>query len=160
MSDRDGSGKLVAGHSIRPVHRGGETEAVLIRRHLEPRKVEVLNKLGELAAAGDGKSMQIFLAYFSPGARPEDERVDVPGFASAPTLERKSAAVMLAIASGEVSAAAGQRLLAALETHTRIVTAGEIESRLAALERNGAANRSKPLIDSATGTIIDDGEIA
>lgn len=132
----------------------GTGEVEKIRKYLEPRKQAVLDKLAELAEAGDGKAQDTFLRYFSPGARQEDERVRVEGFASAPTLQEKASAVMVAIAEGSISAAAGQKLLQGLELYTRVITAGDLEQRLQALERGAP----KPIgtIDNATGDLLPD----
>lgn len=132
----------------RPV---GPTRAERIATFLEPHLEETLTKIAELAKLGDGKSAELMLKYLAPVARPEDERVNVPGFANAPTLKGKSAAVMSAIASGEVSAAAGQRLLGALETHVRIVSAHELEQRVQALE---TGRRAPVTIDNNSGEVL------
>lgn len=138
----------------RPV---GPSRAERVAGYVEPHIQRVLDKAIDLAVQGDPASMKLVLERFSPLARADDERVLVPGFAGAPTLEGKSAAVMAAIASGEVSAAAGQRLLQALETHVRVVTAGNVEERLAALERG----QPRPItVDDATGTVIDNSDLA
>lgn len=135
----------------------GTGEADKIRKHLEPKKQAVLDKLSELAQAGDGRAQETFLRYFSPGARQEDEKVFVAGFATAPTLEEKAAAVMTAIAAGEISAAAGQRLLQSLELYTRIVTASDLEQRLKALERGVP----QPVtIDNTGGLLPDNSDLA
>lgn len=117
---------------------------------------EVLQKNLELARMGDPSATKALLERYAPLARADDERVKVPGFANAPSLEAKSAAVMHAIANGEISAAAGQRLLQALETHVRVVTANEVEQRLAALERAPAGARPKAVIDGKTGEVVGD----
>jgi hypothetical protein len=78
---------------------------------------------------------------------------NVPGFSNAPTLEGKSSAVMAAIANGDVSATAGQRLLQALETHVRIVSAHQLEQRVEALE--GKTITRTTVIDASTGSVSD-----
>lgn len=147
-TDRDAQGRLVAGHTVRPLARPGsgkDTEAELIKRHLAPSKLKVLDKLAALAEAGDGKSMELFLRYFSPGARPEDERISVPGLAEAETLEGKAEAIVAAVSSGQISATAGERVLGLLEKLARVVVADEHERRLRALEQaRGAITPSPP----------------
>ena len=129
----------------------GETDKA--RKFLEPKREAVLTKLAELAEAGDGKAQALFLSFFSSGARPEDEKVVVPGFADAPSLAGKASAVMEAIAAGEISATAGQRLLQTLETFSRVVTASDLEARLQALERG----TPRPVtIDGSTGDLLPD----
>lgn len=141
------TGRLRAGHQVRPLVRGGEAEAVLIRRHLEPRKVEVLNKLGELAAAGDPRSIELYLRYFSPGARPEDEKISVPGLAEAGTMEEKAQAIVQAVSSGAISATAGTNALALLEKYAKLVIADDHERRLHAIETGRATALAANAVD-------------
>lgn len=121
-----------------PGRPAGPTEAELIRRHLAPKKTAVLDKLGELAGLGDPRSMELFLRYFSPGARPEDEKFVVPGLAQATTMEEKAQAIVAAVSNGQISAAAGEKALALLEKYVRVVVSDEHERRLQALEQGRA----------------------
>ena len=121
-----------------PGRPAGPTEAELIRRQLEPKKVEVLSKLAELAAAGEPRSIELFLRYFSPGARAEDEKFVVPGLAQATPMEDKAEAIVAAVSNGQISAAAGEKALALLEKYVRVVVADEHERRLQALEHGRA----------------------
>lgn len=131
-----------------PGRPAGPTESELIRRHLLPKKVEVLNKLAELAAAGEPRSLELFLRYFSAGARPEDERFVVPGLAQATTMEAKAQAIVAAVSNGQISAAAGEKALALLEKYVRVVVADDHERRLEAIERGRAA----PALPAPTST--------
>lgn len=121
-----------------PGRPAGPTEAELIRRHLAPKKSAVLDKLAELAGLGDPRSMELFLRYFSPGARQEDEKFVVPGLAQATTMEDKAEAIVAAVSNGQISAAAGEKALALLEKYVRVVVADEHERRLQALEQGRA----------------------
>ncbi len=121
-----------------PGRPAGPTEAELIRRHLAPGKTAVLDKLAELAALGDPRSMELFLRYFSPGARAEDEKFVVPRLAQATTMEDKAEAIVAAVSNGQISAAAGEKALALLEKYVRVVVADEHERRLQALEHGRA----------------------
>lgn len=145
-----------------PGRPAGPSRAERVAQVIEQHIPAILAKAIELAKLGDPQAQRLVMERFAPVVRPEDEKVQIKGFSDAPTLELKSAAVMQAIASGQVSAAAGQRLLQALEVHCRIVTAGEMEQRLQALER-AAGDTPKPLtVDAATGTVLpaDNSDIA
>lgn len=137
-----------------PGRPAGPTESELIRRHLEPKKVEVLDKLAELAAAGEPRSLELFLRYFSAGARPEDERFVVPGLAQATTMEARALAIVAAVSSGQISAAAGEKALALLEKYVRVVVADDHERRLEAIERGRTA------LPAPTAPITDHSDIA
>lgn len=113
----------------------GPTESELIREALQPKKAAVLAKLAELAALGEPRAMELFLRYFSPGARPEDERFVVPGLAQATTMEDKAGAIVAAVSNGQVSASAGERALALLEKYVRVVLVDDHERRIQAIEQ-------------------------
>lgn len=152
--DREPDGRLLPGHALRsPGRPKGPTEADKIKAHLEPKKLAVLDKLAELAAAGDPRSIEVFLRYFSPGARPEDEKVVVPGLSEAPTLQAKATAILAAVASGHVSATAGDRLLAMLDRYGKAVVLDEHERRLQAIEGKGAPTRPAHPYDPAEGLV-------
>lgn len=133
LVERDDAGRWITPPKS-PGRPKGPSEAELIRAQLMPKKVAVLNKLAALAEMGDPKSMQLFLAYIAPPARPEDEKVSIPGFAEAPTLREKAEAVILAAAQGHCSAVAAERLLRVLDIYGKAALADEFEARLAALE--------------------------
>ena len=108
----------------------------------------------ELAKLGDPASMKLVLERYAPIAKQDGERVIVEGFASAPTLELKAQAVMAAVATGQVTAEAGERLLRTLDTYARVVVADDHEKRLQALEAMRGA--PKPItLDAGTGQPID-----
>lgn len=159
--ERDSKGLFKPGHSVKsPGRPVGPSRAERIAAWLDGSGPlpegpigEVLQKNLELARMGDPAATKALLERYAPIARADDERVKVEAFSSAPTLEAKSAAVMAAIASGEVSAVAGQRLLAALETHVRIVSAHELEQRVQALENRTTTKAA--VIDAGTGSVSD-----
>lgn len=129
------TGRLAPGHKVRPLRRGKPTDADLIRKKLAPHREAVLDKLVELAVAGDPKSQSLFLAYLAPPARPEPERVLLPGLLEAKTLEDKASMVLGAIGAGQCSVDMGVQLLTALGLFARAGKADELERRLDALER-------------------------
>jgi hypothetical protein len=94
--------------------------------------------------------MKLILERFALIAKQDGERVIVDGFATAPTLELKAQAVMLAVANGQVPAETGERLLRTLDAYARVVVAEEHEHRLRASERGASA--PKPItFDEASG---------
>jgi len=149
---------------LNPTTKTAQARAEAVSGYIEPHVAEILEKAIELAKLGDPSSMKLLMERFTPVLKPEDEKVLVPGFTEQPTLEGKSAAVMSAVASGAISAAAGQRLLGLLETHVRVVTATDIEQRLSALEKGTLGTPAKLVgrssIGSDGGRVIDDIDIA
>ena len=114
-----------------------------IRALIEPKKVEVITKLVELAIAGDPRSIELVLKYLAPPAKPDAERIAVPGLRDAPTIKAKAAAILVAVASGAVSVEAGERIFRKLDLHERAVTVAELADDVAALKRG----RAVPLVE-------------
>lgn len=130
---RDDQGRLLPGH-----HMGGRpagTSAIeRFRRLVEPHWPAILTALITAAKSGDTKAAELIAQRMVPPARPQAERVVVPGLAEAPDPEAKAAAVTAAVARGEVSAEAGRALLGMLGEAVRIVEATDLERRIRALE--------------------------
>lgn len=155
-TDRDSAGLFKPGHSVKsPGRPVGPSRAERLAEAIDPHIPEILQKAIELAKLGDPHSMKLVLERFAPIAKQDGERVVVDGFASAPTLELKAQAVMAAVANGQVTAEAGERLLRTLDAYARVVVADDHEKRLQAIEASRAA--PKPVtLDHDTGRPVDD----
>lgn len=153
-SERDTEGRLLPGHGLKsPGRPQGPSRAEQIALYLEPHRKAVLDKAIELAKAGDPQSMKLVLERLAPIPRQDAERVTIPGFAEAATLQEKAQAVIQAAASGHCSAEAAERLLRVLDVYSRAIVADEHERRLQALEhgRGGPMPRSEVVDLPATG---------
>ena len=109
-----------------------------IRALIEPEKAAIIAKLVELAKAGDPRSMETALKYLAPPAKPDAERIHVPGLREATTIAAKSEAIINAVSNGLISVDAGHRVAALLELHTRSVTVHELAEQVEALKRGRA----------------------
>lgn len=156
MDDRLPDGKFRTGHAVKsPGRPVGPTRAERLAEAIEPHITEIIQKAIELAKLGDPASMKLILERFAPIAKQDAERVIVDGFASAPTLELKAQAVMVAVANGQVTAEAGERLLRTLDAYARVVVADDHEKRLQAIETTRGA--PKPVtIDGTSGKVLPD----
>lgn len=144
MADRAESGHFKPGHSVKSPGRPiGPSRAEMVVRFLEPHREEVLQKLVDLAKLGDPSSMKLVVERLCPPAKPDSERVTIPNFAQASTLQEKAEAVLSAAANGHCSAEAAQRLLSVLDLYQRTVTATDHERRLGALE----SGRGGPVLE-------------
>jgi hypothetical protein len=105
-----------------------------MRALIEPHKVEIIAKVVELAKMGDPVSLRLCLERLAPTPRQEAEKVVVPGLKEAATLQEKATAILAAVADGQISAEAGDRLLRMLDTYGKAVVLDEHERRLKAIE--------------------------
>jgi hypothetical protein len=118
-----------------------KSTADAIRAQLEVARPQIVAKVIELACLGDPRAMETALKWLAPPAKPDAERVDIPGFKTAKTLQEKAESVMSAAASGHCSTEAAQKLLQVLDVYSKAIVADEHERRLAALE----AGKKAPL---------------
>ncbi len=145
MSAREVDGRLAPGHGLKsPGRPRGKTEAEQIREMLSPAKPEIVAKLIELAKQGDPQSMKLYFERVSPPLKQDAERVDIPGFRDAPTLQAKAEAVMSAAATGLISAEAAEKLLRVLQIYQSTCVATDHEVRLRALEDGKAPRVIEP----------------
>ncbi|ARU23827.1 hypothetical protein RSSE_c3446 [Ralstonia solanacearum] len=85
------------------------------------------------------RALEIALTRLAPTPRQEAERVVVPGFREASTLQGRAEAVITAAACGEISAEAAERLLRVLDVYSKAILTTELERRLQALEQGRTA---------------------
>lgn len=151
--NRSPNGRFVAGHAVKSTGRPkGPSAAEQVRTLIEPHKAAIIAKAVELAKMGDPASIKLCLERLAPIPRPEDEKVVVPGLADATTLQAKATAILAAVAAGQISATAGDKLLRMLDTYSKAVVLDEHERRLQAIE----GKRPKPvalLHDAAEGLV-------
>ena len=119
-----------------------------VRALIAPRQKAVIEKLLYLAEAGDPRSIELVLKYIAPPARPDAERIQVPGLRDAPTIKEKSLCIIDAVSNGLISVEAGEKVQRMLELHTKAVTVNELADDVAALKL--ARSAPPPLLDRAT----------
>lgn len=156
LPERTESGRFLPGHSVRSPERGrGPSAAEQVRALIEPHKAEIIAKAVELAKLGDAASIKLCLERLAPAPRPEDEKVVVPGLKDAHTLQAKATAILAAVADGQISAAAGDKLLRMLDTYGKAVVIDEHERRLQAIEgkHSGPSGGAALLADNAEGLV-------
>ncbi|WP_254063266.1 DUF5681 domain-containing protein [Rhodanobacter sp. L36] len=94
----------------------------------------VVNKLQELALAGDVHAARTLLERALPVYRASAEPLDVPALNDAVELTDKAHAVLAAVADGRIPPDLGAQLVAAIGTVARVVEVDELARRVAALE--------------------------
>ena len=153
---RGPDGKLLPGHPGLPGggRPRGITNADLIRTALEQRRDDLIGQVLKNAFNPDGhvsnRALELALSRIAPPPRQESERVIIPGFKDAKTLQEKAEAVIAAIATGEVTAEAGEKLLRVLDTYGRAVVTTELERRLEALEQG-----RRPPVVTIDATVVE-----
>jgi multidrug efflux pump subunit AcrA (membrane-fusion protein) len=112
-------------------------------RHRVTRAVELMldgehEKLTRIAIdkalEGDTAALRLCLDRIAPARRDVPVSIELPPVRSAAEAAEASAAVLASVASGEVTPDEAGRIMALLASHKTMVTAGDLERRIAALE--------------------------
>lgn len=141
MTERSG-GRWVKGHSGNPAgpqstDKGRAALREAIRKHIPG----VVTKLVELAKDGDVQAARTLLERVLPPIRAEAAAVELPTLAHAKTLTEQGAAVIGAVAAGELAPDVASALLSGIGAQGRMEEIDELRRRMDALERmtNGDA---------------------
>jgi hypothetical protein len=105
-----------------------------MRDLLLPHAPELVAKAVEMAKNGDAAALRICLDRLIPPAKAKDDPVSLPGLTE--SLADNSRTVIKALAEGELTPEEAATVLQALASQVRIIEVGEIEKRIAALEKN------------------------
>jgi len=121
------------GNPGRPIGARNRTtlavEALLDGQH------EALTKTAiEKALEGDTTALRLCLDRIAPARRDAPISFDLPSVRSAEDATAASAAVIEAVACGEITPDEAGRVMALLTAHKGILEAGDLERRIAALE--------------------------
>ncbi len=136
-STRDGSGRFKKGHSGNPAGRAG-SQVARLRESIVDHVPAIITKLVKEAKAGDVQAAKLLLERVVPPLRAESIAMQFPELEIANGLAQQGAAVVQAVARGEIPASIGAELLAGLGRHARLVELDELEKRLTELEaKNG-----------------------
>ena len=98
---------------------------------------EIVRKAIELAKAGDGPVLRAVLERLAPARKDNPVTLALPAVETAADAKAASSAVLSAVATGEITPAEGQSVMALLSAHRAIVETVDLEARIAALEARG-----------------------
>jgi hypothetical protein len=122
-----------------------------IAKHLQPHQAAVLDKVAELAKAGDPASVAAFLKYVSPPPSAVERTIHLPELAASPTLHGKLLVILSAIGDGRIAPGVAEQLCRSLSAVGAAAALEQFNERLAALERTSAAQaRSGGVLPTAT----------
>jgi len=132
---RNTKGQFAAGNPGRP--KGARHKATLACEALLDGEVEALTrKAVEMAKSGDVQAMRICMDRIAPPRKDRHVSFKLPSFAGAADHPPVLAAIMKAVAQGDLTPSEGQAMAAMLAEHRKAIETADIEIRLAALEAN------------------------
>lgn len=114
------------------------TRSERLRAALEPHEKDLVDRLIGLSKGDDphaaARAIELALRYIAAPAKPEGQAIVIDGLATAATLRDKAACVVVAVASGQITPEAGEKVLRMLDVLGRAAKLDDFESRIAALE--------------------------
>ena len=131
---RDELGRWAPGASGNQGSPRVRTLRAAARRAIEADLPQIIEAVKAKALAGDMIAARILLDRCLPAQRPDSEPVVIEGLSEAVTLSDKAAAVIAAVARGEVAPEVGERLLIALAACAKVIESDELQRRVTALE--------------------------
>ena len=132
---RNELGHFAPGTSIAgPGRPKGMSPSEIVRSKLEPHRDDVIEKIVELAKAGDPAAQRLYMTHLAPIPRQESERVVIPGLSDCDTPHAKADCILAAVAAGQISFEAGERALRMLGLYVQAITVTDHEARLRAIE--------------------------
>jgi hypothetical protein len=132
------------GRQFRPGSSGNPAGKPHGARHRVTRAIEELlegehealtRKAIEKALEGDMIALRLCLDRIAPPRKDAPITMVLPPVRSLADAVEASAAVLAAVAAGDVTPDEGGRIMALLTAHKQIVEAGDLEGRVAALEK-------------------------
>ena len=131
-------GKFAPGNSYgkgRP--EGSRNKATLaIQALLDGEAENLTRKAVEMALAGDTTALRLCLERLCPPRKERPISVKLPKVDKAEGTVKAMGAVFAAVASGEITPGEGQSLTAMVEGTRKAMETGQLELRLAALEKH------------------------
>ena len=108
-----------------------------IEELLEGQHEALTKKAIELALAGDGPALRLCLDRLAPPRKDAPISITLPSVRSIEDAVDASAALLAAVAAGDVTPDEAGRVMALLTGHRQIIETGELERRIAVLEGKG-----------------------
>lgn len=106
----------------------------MVEALFEDEAEELARKAIELAKAGDGPVLRAVLDRLAPARKDAPITIELPAVESATDAKAAAAAVIAAVASGEISPGEGGAVMSLLTAQRAIIETQELEARIAALE--------------------------
>lgn len=132
----DDKGRFVPGHCGGPGRPKGEpnTVARVLRGQWAEHAEDVAQKVLDAALGGDLDACKTILDRLYPRPKDAPVSVDLPSLDAASGLPRATAAVLVAMARGDLTPSEALSVVSALAGHGKVLEVAELEARLAALE--------------------------
>ena len=141
--ERNDEGQFLPGYSGNPAGRAPGTKnraTMLAEQFLDNQSLELVQKALQLALDGDVAALRLCLARIMGPRRYRPSGFVLPPLKTAGDAAPAVAAIAASVSDGMITTSEAAELSGLVETFLRAIEAGEVEARLAQLERvNGIA---------------------
>ena len=133
---RDASGRFTQGNPGRPP--GARHKATQAALALLDGEAEALTRQAvTMALGGDATALRLCLERIAPPRKDAPVAFTLPPMQSARDAAQAAAAVLAAVAEGDLTPSEGAHIMGLVETYRRTLETTELEARVAALEGGG-----------------------
>ena len=112
----------------------GSNDLAKLRGLLTPSVPELVEKAKALALDGDVAALRLCLERVLPPLKAKDEPIEIEALKGSQRLTEQGAAVINAMANGEISPSEASLLMKAVSDQARIIEIDELEKRVVVLE--------------------------
>lgn len=136
--------KFKAGASGNPAGRpkGVKDRRVALRELLEPHAEKLVQKVVDLAMAGDVQAMRICIDRIIPPIREDRMSIKLPVIADVAGCAAAQAKIMEAVAEGELLPGEGEALAGLVDHQRRALETHDLAKRLEAIEQQLSKGKS------------------
>ena len=132
---RKSDGTFAPGNSLGGSRKGSRHRTTLaVEALLEGEHEKLTRKAIDKALEGDTLALRLCLDRIAPPRKDAPVEFTMPKVRTVADAVQASAALLNAVAEGEISPDEGGRVMALLTAHKNLVETGDLESRIAALE--------------------------
>lgn len=133
MNGRDTAGRFAAGNAGRPSGARNRTTMAVLEL-LEGQAEALSHKAVEMALAGDTVALRLCLERLAPPRKDAPVQFSMPKMKTAHDAAEAAAAVLEAVAEGDLTPTQGAQVMALIDVFRRTLEVTELEARVAALE--------------------------
>lgn len=136
MEGRRGDGTFAPGHKLAKGRPAGSRNKVslAVEELLDGQAEALTQKAVDLALDGDTTALRLCLERLCPPRKSRPVNIDLPDTTNSEGVAAAQAAVVQAVAAGELTPDEGTALAGILEARRKAIETTEIEARIAALE--------------------------
>lgn len=133
MNGRDTAGRFAAGNAGRPAGARNRTTMAVLEL-LEGQAEALTQRAVDLALAGDTTALRLCLERVAPPRKDAPVQFALPQMTSARDAAEAAAAVLHAVAEGDLTPGEGAQVMGLVDSYRRTLEVTELEARVAALE--------------------------